>query len=564
MFFIYNEYMNYSRKKHFIVLGIFTIVFLFILIFNGIYRIHIKNIQKKNTSIISERLVNLEFNLNSADKDIATIDSLLELPHLSDEQNVILYNLLTNMYYINADLENYLSAFGTTLYYLKATNNTDGIVNMYSNFAKYLLQNNAYENACQIISKAEEIIPIEAIQDKATRSIAYEMLMEKSLYENNTDKALEYINKSLEDIDLFADDDPYKAMYKQMGQIALAKVLFAKGEYSEVRSIISSYETLLENRQTSDMQYLVWEFFMPVYSLKTQLALLDNDFSEALDNYAIYSDYCDYYNYPAKKIELAELMLLQLPSSYNTEINSIRNEIPVQYEKLTDFYVKQFSNIAINSFEKTVTYLEQTIKYGEQQHANITRCLFAVFIILLVLMIISILVNEAQIDSITKLPGKQALNKKIDSLQKHKTPYTVIKIDMDNFRKVNNTFGVAGGDDILRRTADLLVSYLTKDSYCYRFGGEAFVIIIKNCSITKNVHFAETIRSEIASMELADKSKITASLGVGFSSETDKVLETADANVFYAKQHGKNFTAFTTGGKIQLAEQRLGIRFTVK
>ncbi len=564
MFFLYNEYMNYSRKKHFFVSGVITAIFLFILVLNGVYQIHIKNIQKKNTSIISERLVNLEFNLDSADKDIATINSLLELPHLSDEQNVILYNLLTNMYYINADLENYLSAFGKALYYFKATNNTDGMVNMYSNFAKYLLQNNAYENACQIISKAEEIIPIEAIQDKATRSIAYEMLMEKSLYENNTDKALEYINKSLEDIDLFADDDPYKAMYKQMGQIALAKVLFAKGEYSEVRSIISSYETLLENRQTSDMQYLVWEFFMPVYSLKTQLALLDNDFSAALDNYGIYSEYCDYYNYPAKKIELAELMLLQLPSSYDAEINSIRKEIPVQYEKLTDFYVKQFSNIAINSFEKTVTYLEQTINSQTKLHRQITRFVFAFFVIFLMLLLISILVNEAQIDSITKLPGRQSMNNRIASLQKKEKPYTVIKIDMDNFRKINNTFGVEGGDEILHKIANLLVSFSTKDSYCYRFGGEAFVIIIRNCNIVKNVHYAESIRSEIASLELADKTKITASLGVGFSSETDKVLETADANVFYAKQHGKNFTAFTTGGKIQLAEQRLGIRLTVK
>lgn len=556
--------MNYSRKKHFIVSGALTLVFLFILILNAAYQIYIKNAQNKNNSIISENLVGLEFNLYSADKDIAKINSLLELKHLSNEQHAILYNLLTNMYYINSDLENYLSAFGNALYYFKSTNNTDGIVNMYFNFAKYLLRNNAYENACQIIKKAEETIPVEAIQDKATLSIAYEMLMEKSLYEHNTDKASEYINESLKIIDSFADDDPYKPMYTQMGQIALAKVLFAKGNYSEVRKIISEYEGLLENRQVSDMQYIVWEFFMPVYSLKTQLSLLDNDYPAALINYGIYSEYCEYYNYPAKKIELAQLMLSKLPSSYTEEIVTIENEIPVQYEKLTDFYVKQFSNIAINSFETTVLNLEKTVNADEKRYQSLARYVFSFFVVFMLLLLFSILFNEAQIDSLTKLPGKQALNHKIDFLQKKKKPYTVIKLDIDNFKKINNTFGIITGDEVLRQIANLLVSFSTKDTFCYRLSGETFIIIIKNSNIVNNVHYAENIRSAIASYVFTNKIKITASLGVGFSNETDKVLETADANVFYAKQHGKNFTAFTTGGKIQLAEQRLGIRIIVK
>lgn len=556
--------MNYSRKKHVVISGIVTAVFLFVLISNAAYQFRIRTLQKKHNVIINEQLSNLAFTLDSAPGDIEKINTLLELPHLSYEQRGLLYNLLTNMYFITSDFDHYLSAIGNTLFYYEADNNIEGKINTYLNFTKFLLQNGAYENAKETVGFAESTLPFEAIQDNAIRSIAYQMRCEVALNDDKPNEADFYIKKSLEAINAFADEDPYKAMYSQMGSIAQAKVLFAKGEYEQVRTIIDSYAEMLVNTDPAEMQYLVWEFFMPVYAMKTGLALNDGDFDLALRNYEIYCGYCEYYNFITKKIELSEKMVSSLPPQYSEQIKSITESIPLDYKNLSSFFMNNMCRIAEDNYIATETDLTKNLIRTERVRTVITRCLFNVFVITLLLLVISILFNEAQSDSLTKLPGKQSMNSRLERIKKFGRQYTVIKIDLDNFKQINNTYGVSFGDEVLRKVAGLMLSLSPRNAWCYRFSSETFAIIITDSNVTHNIRFAETIRSEIASLKFSEKVKVTASLGVGFSSETDKVLETADANVYYAKQHGKDFTAFTAGGKIQLAEQRLGIRNIVK
>ncbi len=127
-------------------------------------------------------------------------------------------------------------------------------------------------------------------------------------------------------------------------------------------------------------------------------------------------------------------------------------------------------------------------------------------------------------------------------------PLSLIFIDLDDFKKINDTFGHLCGDETLRKVALTLKSNVREADYVCRYGGEEFVIILKNTAFEKAMKKAENLRKIIASLELlcnSNKIGITASLGVStyendnFKSER-RLLADADAAMYKAKELGKN------------------------
>jgi len=119
----------------------------------------------------------------------------------------------------------------------------------------------------------------------------------------------------------------------------------------------------------------------------------------------------------------------------------------------------------------------------------------------------------------------------------------LIMIDIDNFKKINDTFGHAVGDQILKSSSQLLKNKARNTDSVIRWGGEEFLIIVPNSRLKDAAEFAERIRKSIEQHTDKEVGLITASFGVAelqLDEGTASLLNRADKALYKAKLGGKN------------------------
>ncbi|WP_226341705.1 sensor domain-containing diguanylate cyclase [Sphingomonas sp. NIC1] len=121
---------------------------------------------------------------------------------------------------------------------------------------------------------------------------------------------------------------------------------------------------------------------------------------------------------------------------------------------------------------------------------------------------------------------------------------SIIMIDLDHFKSINDEHGHAVGDNILRDVGPLLLVGLRKTDVACRYGGEELVVVLPNCDHDHAVARAEVIRSRIAELSSAYNFPISASLGVATSERHGRtipaLMAAADAALYDAKSAGRN------------------------
>lgn len=124
------------------------------------------------------------------------------------------------------------------------------------------------------------------------------------------------------------------------------------------------------------------------------------------------------------------------------------------------------------------------------------------------------------------------------------TPMSLLFIDLDDFKRVNDTFGHREGDLVLQHLANLLLQEFG-DS-CYRYGGEEFVVVLKNASEDRALEAAEKVRQQCIRDISVLKTHIQVTVSIGIASYPQMaddyidLIEKADIAMYYAKNNGKN------------------------
>ncbi|MEM7469949.1 MAG: EAL domain-containing protein [Pseudomonadota bacterium] len=161
---------------------------------------------------------------------------------------------------------------------------------------------------------------------------------------------------------------------------------------------------------------------------------------------------------------------------------------------------------------------------------------------------------QARHDPLTGLPNRRAIDDALeDILAQNCEPRTLVRIDLDHFKNVNDTLGHAAGDFVLCRVADLLWSEVRKGDLPARAGGDEFVVLLQEgTSETEALAFTERLRLRIREeMEFEGKTcRIGASFGISSSTsgivENDELLKSADSALYAAKDAGRNTTVLYT------------------
>lgn len=137
----------------------------------------------------------------------------------------------------------------------------------------------------------------------------------------------------------------------------------------------------------------------------------------------------------------------------------------------------------------------------------------------------------------------EALNIKLNEFERYSTPFIVILMDIDDFKKVNDTYGHDVGDDVIIQIADILTHNIRITDMVGRWGGEEFVIICSNTSIEGAARLAEKIRSIIENHDMGLPGRKTVSMGITECRPEDtiaSIFKRADKNLYTAKKSGKN------------------------
>ncbi len=158
--------------------------------------------------------------------------------------------------------------------------------------------------------------------------------------------------------------------------------------------------------------------------------------------------------------------------------------------------------------------------------------------------------RSAHTDPLTQVNNRVAMDdcmrREWELARRHKTPLSLMLIDIDHFKSFNDRYGHSYGDQILKSVAQTIRESIRASDLIFRYGGEEFVIILSNTEITGAALMAERLRRAIENMRLnaeAETVRVTASFGVtSLNSATSArdLLTHADQAMYQAKQNGRN------------------------
>lgn len=164
--------------------------------------------------------------------------------------------------------------------------------------------------------------------------------------------------------------------------------------------------------------------------------------------------------------------------------------------------------------------------------------------------LIASLAELASTDPLTTLPNRRVFQKRVAAavlkVDRYGGDLTLLMLDVDHFKRVNDTWGHAEGDRILHSVAEQIVDAKRGTDIVARIGGEEFALLLPETSMEGAVTVAERIRASVSQMRLPDST--TASISIGCATypkdgdSVERLVDAADRALYVAKETGRNRT----------------------
>jgi len=157
----------------------------------------------------------------------------------------------------------------------------------------------------------------------------------------------------------------------------------------------------------------------------------------------------------------------------------------------------------------------------------------------------------SNIDGLTGLYNRRCFNnmieQKISEAGRAKVQLSMIMLDIDFFKKVNDNYGHKAGDDVIRFISATIKKSIRKVDFAARYGGEEFVILLYNTSVAAAANIADKIRNIVRDSTVnADGSPLNITISLGVSSfpmpsmNAENLVKNADTALYYSKEHGRD------------------------
>lgn len=159
------------------------------------------------------------------------------------------------------------------------------------------------------------------------------------------------------------------------------------------------------------------------------------------------------------------------------------------------------------------------------------------------------IVELSSIDSLTKLYNRiyffNKIKEEFTRFSRYNITFSIIMLDIDNFKAVNDKFGHQKGDEVLIKLGYIINSLFRELDTCARYGGEEFMILLPHTDIDKAYIIAERLRKKVENIFRKDL-KVTVSIGISNCPKSSKTLKLlikkVDEALYRSKKNGKNQT----------------------
>lgn len=394
----------------------------------------------------------------------------------------------------------------------------------------------------------------------------------------NRERAIEFINKAVE---IPIENHDHRVQRDVYSNINLAEIYLEIGRYEEAEiclNKIAPYKELIQSNQHTEME-------IRRLIILSAISFYKNDVDKGKE----YLDYAD------KLIESADYSInsgiqLNYHMAYGNYLEAL-----MKYNEAVDLYngmlkwcvenndiynqrrlINRLTNIAINNVDYKLEeeyfrglfdlinnnedmiysnfyhYIAESvnsdivIQKQKSKYIFIFKVLFvsitlSIIIFLLFYRKIKKLRIENNKDGLTKSYNRIYFNKIYEEFIRKKEHFTIIMIDVDNFKKLNDTYGHQFGDTVLIKVCNEILGIIDNDMKLCRYGGEEFVIISPERPKDEIRETADLIRKSIMDIKWDEDVVVTLSLGIAeYIEDKEETLRKADQNLYYAKRSGKN------------------------
>lgn len=167
--------------------------------------------------------------------------------------------------------------------------------------------------------------------------------------------------------------------------------------------------------------------------------------------------------------------------------------------------------------------------------------------------------NETALDGLTGLANRRNFDSTLEAWCIGDEPFAMVMLDIDRFKRVNDTYGHLTGDRVMQFLAVIMRNVSREGDVCFRYGGEEFGILLRGCNVTRAYIVAERLRELLQGTVSPSGEIITVSSGVVAFPEhgrtPDDLISHADEAMYTSKREGRNRTTIYYNQPIEVAEE---------
>ena len=537
------------------IIIITTLVIAVLFLGQLVYYGHISYQKKINHEKVQELIDNqITLTRDNLNEQLELIQEWIDTKHLSNEDLGHLYERASLIYQQQGAEMTYYRYLGYALYYLENSDDKDYTVNIYLDLANFYINNFSYNHALEMLNKAASIKNFDELDNLQVKSYAYRMQAILEAVAGNNEEAEKLLNKSLEVIAM-SSTGIYEEAYIAMDEIWLAYIYLESGRMDECGKIIEKYKDSPLLTQEIYREIMLRDFVIPYYETKCYYYSALNYEADQANNAEEFKNMSDktgeaFYEFMTlceengfEKHELSTLLAVieKYPVSDLGIQEGLYNKLDSLYTRLLEVNNENYASI----IDSQIADSEATRADIEKSSARDTYRNIVAIIIVSALMvayaIMHIVIINSQTDGLSGLLNRKKLDRKLNRLKAKGSVYTVIMLDIDNFKNINDSYGHSSGDLVIQRLGEILQRENKSGVKAFRYGGEEFTLLLTKDAQERASIIAERVRITMESENWAfDKDyKITLSMGIASGSGED-VLKRSDDNLYISKQTGKN------------------------
>lgn len=317
-----------------------------------------------------------------------------------------------------------------------------------------------------------------------------------------------------------------------------------------------------------------WRNFVDYYEAVAQAYHGQTDLAEAT-----YERLYDFLNSP-------ELTRHNLPAYLKAHILFNQEQYEASKQSMNDYWWHRYNHVLLQQEQHVDEIRDQFLTLVDEKNASIelanhrlwTFKWLTALLLVLTLMIVLLIIrtkNDARklsaqhltlqrmsrIDDQTQLFNRryflQCLKEEFDNLHNSsQADVSLLMLDIDHFKAINDTYGHASGDLVLEKVAHIITQHAHESTLCARYGGEEFLLLLKNNNEEDAFEFAEKLRDAIQSTTInidSEQIQVTSSIGIATYNEQLKDcqdwIRVADLAMYQSKKNGRNQTRIYDYGK---------------